>query len=134
MHRVVLDTNTVISAFVFGGNPEEVYLSGVRGEITLITSPAVMREIGDVLQRKMGWDDTHTEQALKQIARVFEIVRPKKSLAIVDDEPDNRILEAAIAGKAQFIISGDRHLLDLKDFKGIGIMNSSRFIRDHIGP
>lgn len=134
MHRVVLDTKTVISAFVFGGNPEEVYLSGVRGEITLITSPAVMQEIGDVLQRKMGWDDIHTEQALKQIARVSEIVRPKKSLAIVDDEPDNRILEAAIAGKAQFIISGDRHLLDLKDFKGIRIMNSSRFIRDHIGP
>ena len=132
MPKVVLDTNTIISAYVFGGKPEEVFLLGISGEITLVTSPAIMREIADVLTRKMLWDETKVEQVIKQIARVSEIVRSKHTLSIIDDEPDNRVLEAAVAGKADYIVSGDKHLLDLDQFEGIKIRKAAQLL-DSLG-
>lgn len=128
MPKVVLDTNTVISAYVFGGKPEEVFLLGISGEITLVTSPAIMREIADVLTRKMLWDETKVEQVIKQIARVSEIVRPKHTLSVIKDEPDNRVLEAAVAGKADYIVSGDKHLLELKKFEGVKIRKAAQLL------
>jgi predicted nucleic acid-binding protein len=55
-------------------------------------------------------------------------VHPQERLAIIADDPDNRILECAVAGPADFIISGDHHLLDLENYQGIKIVNPARFL------
>ena len=129
--KVVLDTNILISAFVFpGGPPEDVFRAALEGRIELVTSPPLLAEFGRVLSSKFGWEPSITEQAVAQIARVGTIVRPKeKVVEIVDDPDDDRVLETALAGGADVIVSGDRHLLGLRTWRGIEIEKAARFLR-----
>ncbi len=124
MYRVVFDTNAFISAFAYGGTPEDAYRLAIRRKVILLTSPAIMQETARILKDKFNWEDERIEQALVQIARVSDIVRPKKRIKLLDDEPDNRILECALEGKADFIISGDKHLLTLKQFQDIPVVKA----------
>lgn len=128
MYRVVFDTNTFISAFAYGGTPEEAYRLALQRKIILILSPAIMQEIARIFKDKIDWEGDKIKEALKQIARVSEIVRPKKRLKVINDEPDNRILEASIEGKADFIVTGDKHLLSLKKFEGISIIKAADLV------
>jgi len=120
--RVVLDTNVYISAYGFGGKPAEVMRAAITGEFELVTSPAILAEVAGKIETVLGFDRDHTREVIQQIARVAEIVRPMRRLAVVADEADNRILEAAVEGQAQLIVSGDRHLLELVEWEGIRIM------------
>ena len=129
--KVVLDTNILISAFVFPGGPtEDVFRAALEGRIELVTSPPLLAEFGRVLSSKFGWEPSITEQAVAQIARVGTIVRPKeKVVEIVDDPDDDRVLETALASGADVIVSGDRHLLGLRTWRGIEIEKAARFLR-----
>jgi putative PIN family toxin of toxin-antitoxin system len=128
VYKVVFDTNTFISAFVYGGRPEEAYRLALQRKITLITSPAIMQETARILKEKINWDRDKIEEVLRQIAQVAKIVRPKKTLKVIEDESDNRILEAAVKGKADFIVSGDKHLLSLKKFENLSIIKAADLI------
>jgi putative PIN family toxin of toxin-antitoxin system len=129
--KVVLDTNILISAFVFpGGPPEDVFRAALEGRIELVTSPPLLAEFGRMLSSKVGWEPVIAEQAVVQIARVGTVVRPKEKIVeIVDDPDDDRILEAALAGGADLIVSGDRHLLGLRTWRGIEIEKAAPFLR-----
>ena len=129
--KVVLDTNILISAFVFpGGPPEDAFRAALEGRIELVTSPPLLAEFGRVLSSKFGWEPSIAEQAVVQIARVGTVVRPReKVVEIVDDPDDDRVLEAALAGGADVIVSGDRHLLGLRTWRGIKIEKAARFLR-----
>jgi putative PIN family toxin of toxin-antitoxin system len=129
--KVVLDTNILISAFVFpGGPPEDVFRAALEGRIELVTSPPLLAEFGRVLSSKFGWEPSIAEQAVAQIARVGTVVRPKERVVeIVDDPDDDRVLEVALAGGADVIVSGDRHLLGLRTWRGIEIEKAARFLR-----
>jgi len=128
--RVVLDTNILISAFVFpGGNPEAVYRLALEGRIELVTSPALLAEFARVLVDKFGWEDARTEEAVAHAARVAMIVRPTDRIAEIEADPDDdRVLEAAFDGEAEWIVSGDRHLLDLKRWRGIRVVRAAAFL------
>ena len=129
--KVVLDTNILISAFVFPGGPtEDVFRAALEGRIELVTSPPLLAEFGRVLSSKFGWEPSITQQAVAQVARVGTIVRPKeKVVEIVDDPDDDRVLETALASGADVIVSGDRHLLGLRTWRGIEIEKAARFLR-----
>ncbi len=129
--KVVLDTNILISAFVFpGGPPEDVFRAALEGRIELVTSPPLLAEFGRVLSSKFGWEPSIVEQAVAQIARVTTVVRPEERVGeIVDDPEDDKVLEAALAGGADVIVSGDRHLLGLRTWRGIEIEKAARFLR-----
>jgi len=129
--KVVLDTNILISAFVFpGGPPEEVFRAALEGRIELVTSPPLLVEFGRVLSSKFGWEPSIAEEAVAQVARIGAIVRPGDTIAeIADDPDDDRVLEAALAGRAEVIVSGDRHLLRLRTWRGIKIEKAARFLR-----
>ncbi len=122
MHRAVFDTNVLLSAFVFGGNPERLFDLARSGELRLIVSPDILLEFAYVLRGKFAWAEEDIAEAIKAIGYASELTRPAETFEVVSDDADNRILECALAGKAEFIVSGDHHLLDLRSFEGIRIV------------
>lgn len=129
--KVVLDTNILISAFVFpGGPPEDVFRAALEGRIELVTSPPLLAEFGRVLSSKFGWEPSVAEEAVAQVARIGTVVRPEETLAeIAEDPDDDRVLEAALEGRAEVIVSGDRHLLRLRTWRGIKVVNAAPLLR-----
>lgn len=129
--KVVLDTNILISAFVFpGGPPEDVFRAALEGRIELVTSPPRLAELGRVLSSKFGWEPSVAEEAVAQVARIGTVVRPEETLAeIAEDPDDDRVLEAALEGRADVIVSGDRHLLRLRTWRGIKVEKAAPFLR-----
>ncbi|MDO8950108.1 MAG: putative toxin-antitoxin system toxin component, PIN family [Actinomycetota bacterium] len=119
--RVVLDTNVYISAYGFGGKPAALVRAAILGEYTLVTSPAILTEVADKLYEVLGFDDEHVRDVIRQIARVAEVVRPAEVIHILTDEADNRVLECAVAGEADLIVSGDKHLLDLGAYESVRV-------------
>jgi uncharacterized protein len=127
--RVVFDTNIYISALAIpGGNAEDAYLAAVHGTFQLYASVAILTEMARVLQEKFDWAEDKVREAVKAISQVAIVLRPRPTLHILDDEPDNRILECAIAAQAEFIVSGDRHLLALKHHADITMISLVDFL------
>ena len=129
--RVVLDTNILISAFIFpGGPPEAVYRAVLDGRVELVTSPPLLAELGRVLVDKFGWEPSLGAEAVSQVARIAIVVRPEERVEVVVDDPDDdRVLEAAAAGRADVIVSGDRHLLRMRSWNGIRIEKAAAFLK-----
>lgn len=126
----MLDTNVLVSAFVFpGGAPEHVYRRVLAGELTLVTSPALLAELSRVLVDKFEWDSDYAAEVVSQLVRISELVDPEQTVdAITDDPADNRVLEAAAAGHATMIVSGDRHLRSLGTWSDIRILAPAPFL------
>jgi putative PIN family toxin of toxin-antitoxin system len=118
----VFDTNVYVSAYGFGGAPARLLRAAITGEFGLVTSPALLAEAARILADKLEFDGEHVEAAVRQIARIAEVVRPGARLTVLADEPDNRVLECAVAGAADTIVSGDRHLLELREYAGIRVL------------
>jgi putative PIN family toxin of toxin-antitoxin system len=127
--RVVADTNVLVSALIFpGGAPEAVYRAALDGRVELVTSRPLLAELGRVLGEKFGWAPERAAEAVEQLVRVATVVEPREQVAEVDADPaDNRVLEAAAAGDAEAIVSGDRHLLALAVWRGIRIVAPAAF-------
>lgn len=129
MFRVVFDTNVYISAFTSPGSKgEEAYFLAVRGRVELFTSVSILTELAGKLKDKFYWDDEKIQAVLKHISKVSTVIKPAMKISLLRDEPDNRILECARAAKAALIVTGDRHLLALKEFEGIGISRTAGFL------
>ena len=126
--RVVFDTNILLSAFLFGGNPEVLFEAVRAGKIELVTSPRILTEFASLLKNKFSWEDDDIRDAVTVIGRRAELVKPKQKLSVLEDEADNRVLECAVEGNAGYIISGDHHLLDMREFRGIPILRASEFL------
>jgi putative PIN family toxin of toxin-antitoxin system len=127
--RVVFDTNIYISALAIpGGNAEDAYLAAVHSTFELYTSVAILTEMARVLQTKFDWAEDKVREAVQAIGQVAIVLRPRPTLHILKDEPDNRILECAIATQAEFVVSGDRHLLALKQHAGITMISLADFL------
>ena len=128
--RIVLDTNILISAIFFGGLPRLALQMSMQEPRVLITSPVLIEEFKRVLIDRFGVPLAGAENILIEYQRTAKLVHPKTRLNIVTNDPsDNRILECAVEGKADAIVSGDRHLLALKIFRGIPIVTVREFIR-----
>jgi hypothetical protein len=129
MLKVVIDTNVFISAFYLPeSRPARVVLLARRKTILNVISPPILKEVERIIKKKLLWDNSKTQGAVRRIRNFSEEVQPQERLAIIADDPDNRILECAVAGQADFIISGDHHLLDLENYHGIKIVTPARFL------
>jgi len=128
--RAILDTNVLISAYVFpGGTPEAVYRLALEGRLEIGTSRTLLAEFGRVLGQKFGWMPDRVEAAVAQVARIAAVVEPSETVQVVTADPaDDRVLEAARAFGADVIVSGDRHLLDLGSWSGIKIISPAELI------
>jgi putative PIN family toxin of toxin-antitoxin system len=129
MLRVVLDTNIFITALISSGSKaEEVYLLAIEGKVELYTSLAILAETAGRLKDKFVWEYEKIEAAIKHISKGVMVIKPKVKLQILVDMLDNRILECAKESGAHLIVTGDKHLLGLKEFEGIGITRIGGFL------
>jgi putative PIN family toxin of toxin-antitoxin system len=130
--RIVCDTNVLVSGVLFRGHPRQVLTLASRGDVVNCTSPSLLREAEDVLLRpKFGLQPDQVSVIVALFRDTFEIVHPVRRVTdIVDDPKDNAVLEAADAASADRIVSGDKHLLCLKEWSGIRIVSPAEFMRE----
>ena len=127
--RAVADTDVYISALNFGGAPEEILQLGRAGTVQLFISPTMLKEIEGVLHRKFRWSARHIGEAIAAIQEFAHLVHPKETVQVItEDESDDRILECALEALADVIITGDRHLRQLKAFRSVSILSPGEFL------
>jgi putative PIN family toxin of toxin-antitoxin system len=132
--RAVFDTNIFISAFLLpGGHGDKAYRLAIRDSVELISSPAIITEVASTLRTKFDWDSENTLMAVRSIGRVATVIKPLRRLKILSDEPDNHILECAVESGADLIVTGDGHLLRLKNYEGIPVVRLRDFLRSFPG-
>lgn len=127
--RVVVDTNVLISGLLFGGKPETILDLALDRVFLLLTSPAMESELIRVLTRKFDVTTVGVTGIFALIRSSSESVRAKTRLELCRDESDNRILECAMEGNADFIVTGDRDLLDMPPVFRFTILKVDTFLQ-----
>jgi len=121
--RVVFDSNIYISALVFPGSQADQAFSRVlEGTDTLVLSKAILDEVLGILARKFSRDPEALSQTAVLMAEMGEIVKPVRTVDVFKDDPDNRVLECAEAGHAECIVTGDKVMLELKQYGSIRLI------------
>lgn len=129
--KVCLDSNVLISAFIFSGKPAQIFDLAVEKNIKLITSPEILSEVASVLSRKFDQDERVIKKQIKTINDVSKIVIPKRKLKVLRYKPDNKVLEVCLGGEVDYLVTGDKkHLLPLKQFQGIPIVTPDQFLKE----
>ncbi len=132
--RVVLDTNVIVSGTFWSG-PSFKIISLVDQEIiSMVVSYSILQEYNKIIHSEEILDKTSKDQqarinAMLKVINKSILVDPKEKVNIIKDDPDdNKFIEAAIEGKANFIISQDKHLLSIKKFQNITILSPQEFL------
>ncbi len=129
MIRVTADSNIYISALHFGGPPDEFLDLARNGIIELTISDDILAEVTRVLRDKFGWSREAVSMAQARIADFTVKVAPAQKLDAVREDPaDNRILECAVDGKSEYLVTRDHHLLKLKSFRGTQMIKVADFL------
>ncbi len=129
MNRVVIDTNILVSS-ALGGALETILDKWADGAFTLIVTSDILAEYLMVLQRpKFKLKQETLDRITRYLYQFAEFVVPQESFQVIEADPtDNKFLEAAVAAQAEAVVSGDRHLLDLQEFRAIRIITAREFI------
>lgn len=132
--KVVLDTNVLIrAAFRRDSDPDSLLRLWDRGSFEIVLSLELLNELGAVLRRphirtRLDWSDVDISTFVEELREGASFVDPKTRLNLARDADDNRVLEAAVEGAADFIVSSDEDLLVLGEFEGIEIVTPARFL------
>jgi len=127
--RIDFDTNIFISALIIpGSRAEEALTRVIEGTDQLILSKPILDELLGVLARKFSRDREELARIAVWLAELAEWVRPTQRLRIAAEEADNRILECALAGRAELIVTGDKGLLLLGTFEGVDIVTLREYL------
>jgi uncharacterized protein len=128
--KVVFDTNILVSALVFpGGRAEAALLRIIEEHDQLLLSKPILDELLGVLARKFSRDAEELARTAVLLSELALTVRPRQKLRVVVDDPDNRVLECALAGRADAIVTGDSALLELGEFRGVRVIS----LREYLG-
>ena len=129
MTRVVADTNIFFSALMFGGLPGVFLDLAFARAFTLVSSPVLLHELDDTLRGKFAVSGEDVRLIRAKLEGIASLVEPTIRLQVVVDDPDDdRVLECALAGKADCIVSGDRHLLRLSSYQEMPIITDREFL------
>lgn len=139
MIRVVLDTNVFISALLVPDSlPARILELVLSGQLLLVVSPGIVREIGLVLQypkvkkslKTHRLSEAEVADAILKILKIATITSGAEIASGVSPDPgDDMVLSCAVEGKADFIVSGDRDLTELEDYQGIRIVTPAAFVK-----
>jgi putative PIN family toxin of toxin-antitoxin system len=127
--RVVFDTNIFISAFAIPGSlAEKAILKIIEEEDSLLISKDIIDEVLSVLSSKFGRDREELSHVAVTLSELAEWVKPARRVKIFKDDPDNRILECAIYGEADLLVTGDKEFLQLREYKGVKIISLKKYL------
>ena len=130
MIRVLPDTNIIISSVFWRGKPYEVIRKGILGEYQLVISAEILDEVVDKLRNKFQFPEESIQELIDILMTYCHIVDVKSKFDVVRDRKDNKIIECAFDGKADYIVTGDPDLLVLKESKGIKIITARKFLEE----
>ena len=135
MMRVVLDANVLVSALISAkGAPAQILSHWQEGKLDLVASVPILEELERVLhyprlQERYNLPEELIQRFLQLLEQQAMLVEPEDELSVVERDPsDNRYLECAVAGEAEHIVSGDGHLLGLKEYRGIQVFSPREFL------
>lgn len=133
--NIVLDANIYVSSLInTQGNPKRIVERWEQNQFDVLVSTSIIDEIGRVLRyprivKRHRQDEGSIQRFLELLSRQAVMVEPTVVLDVIrEDQSDNRYLECAVEGKAQYIISGDKHLLELGEYRGIVILPPAAFV------
>jgi len=125
--RVVLDTNVVISALLFGGVPEQLLRRGLDGSFEMVSSETLLDELEDKLRDPFGFGRARARLVREELEGAVDLAVPEEVPAVARDADDDHVLAAAVAGSADVIVTGDKDLLVLEHHAGVRIMTIREF-------
>src|SRR6476660_5547724 len=128
---VVFDTNVLLSALGWKGNPYRCLELARAGIVEGVTCAEIVAEVSEKLRSRLGFSDEHVSETLADLLSVLRVVTITCQLKVVASDPDDdKVVECAVVGGATHIISGDRrHVLPLKSHAGILIVSPSEFMQ-----
>ena len=132
--RVTVDTNVLISSLIAtGGSADQVIQLVREGEMEMVLSKFILDELARVLTQKFELPAQAVQSAVDRFQRLAIIVEPRTVVTVIKEkQDDNRILECAIAGRVDFLITGDKkHILPLTSIQGIPIVGVTEFLQKH---
>lgn len=135
MLKLVLDTNTIVSGLLWRGNEFQLLQKIEEGKVQLFITQEILEEISNVLNyprltEYIEESGLTVEKLLEKIASMSTfVIGPKQNITICRDKKDNKIIECAVNSKADYIVSGDNDLLDLKEFEGIKIFKTTDILK-----
>lgn len=136
MLSVVLDTNIIVSGIISSkGSPNKILNLWRQKKIQLIISPAIIKEIIAVFKRpkirnNYQLSDKHINKIKQLLQKDATLIKPKSYLKIIKVDPaDDKFINCALTARVKFIVSGDKHLLDLKKYKKVKIIKAAEFLK-----
>jgi len=128
---VVFDTNVLISAILWRGDPYRAVLLAKAKVVQAVYCAPMLAELADKLRQKFDFDENHIEAVVYQIRQYATKIEIPGTLQVVAQDPDDdKFIECAIVASAHWIVSGDHHLLDLGEYQGIRILTAQSFIAE----
>ena len=121
--RVLLDTNVLISAILFGGVPRQLLEAALAGDLDLITSQPLLAELETVLTRKFEFPSSMTASIRAELEALSEVVEPVQRERVTRTVADDVVLATAVAGAAEVLVTGDKELLGMGGYEGIPIQS-----------
>jgi len=133
MLKIVADTNVLISSLLRGGKPRQLVFKIDGVDVKLVSSEPLLKELVSVLakdkiKRYVGRGDA--EGFLKYLGKRMALVKVKSGFKVIKEDPkDDIVLNTAYSAKADYVVSGDKHLTSLRNFKGIRIVTADEMLK-----
>ena len=126
---MVLDTNILVSASFWNGNSSTIVHLVAENKIECYTSKDLIEEFKRVVLRDFNIPEQSFNSRLNDLLKLAELVEPSQKVFACEDADDNKVLEAALEAKADYIVSGDKHLLKMKEFQSVKIVTAFEFLK-----
>lgn len=127
--RAVFDSNIFVSSITMpGGRADKAILTVAEGKAELVISKPIIHEVLGVLARKFDRNPEELARVAVFLSELGEVVSPRKKVKALSDDPDSRVLECALTGQADVIVTGDQAMLALGQYEGIKIVSLKEFL------
>ncbi len=129
VERAVFDTNIWISGLLWRGKPYQCLLLARSRVVQLVYCSSMAAELEQKLRQKFGFAEDRLQAVLDDFRRISQLVEIGGDLHVIADDPDdNKFVECALNAGALMIVSGDHHLLDLGEYRGIQVLSAAEFV------
>ena len=131
--KLVIDTNVLISGIFWKGPPNQIVSHWLKDGFEVFISESILTEYEKVLKRmKSGLTSDEIREWIKLIISHSYVVKPLETISIIEEDPDDdKFILCGVYGSVDYIVSGDKHLLNLSEYEGIKIVSPSRFLEEH---